>query len=108
MIINRLPSLLQEKQMSIRELARQTGVAYTTIRAIYHMERRSIQFSVLEAICLILDTQPGQIFVIHQGNTMPEAEPEIGRVEANSLAHSLQSSTGPQQRLPVKENWKNW
>lgn len=62
MIINRLPTILDQKGISIRELSRLTGITYTTIRALYHSERKSIQLSVLDAICATLEIQPGDIY----------------------------------------------
>ena len=43
MIVNHLPAILASRSISIRELARLTGITYTTIRAVYHGERRSVQ-----------------------------------------------------------------
>ena len=62
-IDNRLPTLLGERKMSIRELARETDVTYTMIRDVYHGERQSIKFEVMEKICRVLGIQPGDIFV---------------------------------------------
>ena len=64
MVVNRLPQILAERGLSIRELARQTGITYSTIWAVVQGERRSVQLEVLEAICLALATQPGDIYFI--------------------------------------------
>lgn len=61
-IDNRLPELLANRKMSIRELSRETGITYTMIRDAYHGERQSIKFDLLEAICKVLDVQPGDIY----------------------------------------------
>ncbi len=63
LIENRLPGLMGQKKISIRELSRRTGISYTILRDIYHMQRRSVQFDVLNAICRTLEVQPGDIFV---------------------------------------------
>ena len=62
-IDNRLPAILGERKMSIRELSKATGVTYTMIRDVYHGERQSIKFDVVEKICKELGIQPGDIFV---------------------------------------------
>ena len=63
MIENRLPGLMGQQKVSIRELSRRTGISYTILRDIYHTHRRSIQYDVLNAICRTLEVQPGDIFV---------------------------------------------
>jgi putative transcriptional regulator len=77
MIVNMLPELMQIRGLSIRELSRRTGVTYTTIRAVYHGERRSIKLDVLDAICQSLGVQPGEIFkFVPPGGSLPETGPE--------------------------------
>ena len=72
MVINRLPAVMAQKKISIRELSRQTGITYTTIRAVYHGERRSVQYDVLDAICRVLQIQPGDIFKYASEDTKVE------------------------------------
>jgi putative transcriptional regulator len=62
-LVNRLPALLGERKMSIRELSRQTGITYSMVWDVYHSERQSVKYEVLDAICRVLDVQPGDIFV---------------------------------------------
>ena len=61
-IDNRLPELLANRKMSIRELSRESGITYTMIRDAYHGDRQSIKFDLLQAICKVLDVQPGDIY----------------------------------------------
>lgn len=63
MLKNRLPGIMGQKKMSMRELSRRTGITYTIIRDVYHSQRRSVQLEVLEKICETLDVQPGDIYV---------------------------------------------
>jgi putative transcriptional regulator len=63
MITIRLPEIMRRRSISIRELSRVTGITYTTVRAVYHGQRRSIQLSVLDAICQALEVQPGDVIV---------------------------------------------
>lgn len=62
MLINRLPELMERRGVSIRQLSRETSVTYTTIWALYHGQRRSVQLEVLDAVCEVLQIQPGQIY----------------------------------------------
>lgn len=108
MIINRLPMILQDKQMSIRELARQTNITYTTIQAIYHMERRSIQFTVLEAICRALDVQPGELFVFQPTDTWSGDNLSPSLTDEPPIARLPLPKTGTQRPPLTGEDWKYW
>jgi putative transcriptional regulator len=78
MIVNMLPELMRIRGLSIRELSRRTGVTYTTIRAVYHGERRSIKLGVLDAICQSLAIQPGEIYkFVPPGGSLTETSPEL-------------------------------
>lgn len=46
-----------------------TDITYTTIRAVYHGSRRSVQLDVLESICSALEIQPGDIFQYYQNES---------------------------------------
>ena len=78
MIVNMLPELMRKRALSIRELSRRTGVTYTTIRAVYHSERRSIKLDVLDTICQSLELQPGEIYkFVPPGGSLSETSPEL-------------------------------
>lgn len=78
MIVNMLPDLMRQRAVSIRELSRRTGVTYTTIRAVYHGERRSIKLDVLDAICQSLNLQPGEIYrFVPTGRSLSDTRSEI-------------------------------
>ena len=59
---NRLPEILANRKMSIRELSRETDITYTMIRDAVQGGRQSIKYEVLDAICEVLDVQPGDIY----------------------------------------------
>ena len=63
MIVNQLPGIMNQKQISLRELSRLTGITYTIIRDVYHSKRRSVQLDVLDKICKTLGVQPGDIYL---------------------------------------------
>ena len=83
MIVNLLPELMKDKDVSIRELSRLTGVTYTTIRALHNGERSSVKLEVLDAICETLNLQPGDIFrYTAPGEPLPKAIPQPPLVES--------------------------
>ena len=106
MIRNRLPQLIVQKGISIRQLARETGVTYTTVRAMVHGERRSVQIEVLDAVCGALGVQPGDIYK------------RVGSREESAFAPEKRQPPGPEARgeeqpaQPARETkaseWRNW
>ena len=106
MIENRLPQLLSQRNMSIRELSRQTGVTYTTIWALYHMERRSLQFAVLESICRILGVQPGDIYTYSSAKTdsLPEVDPDL----PITVSKKVSERRGQSPPTKPSDDWRNW
>jgi len=75
MIENRLPGIMGQKKISIRELSRQTGITYTILRDVYHSQRRSVQLDVLDKICQALQIQPGDIYVYLPEEQLEQALP---------------------------------
>lgn len=63
MIENRLKHILVDKDMSIRQLALNMGVAYSILNDFANLKRQSVQFDVLDAICRELTVTPGDILV---------------------------------------------
>ena len=61
MITNNLRHVLVDKNMSIKELSERINVSYSTVYEFAHLNRRSVMFSLLDAICQELDIQPGDI-----------------------------------------------
>lgn len=112
MIVNRLPEILELKNISIRELSRLTGITYTTIRAVYHGGRRSVQLDVLDSICNILEIQPGDIYQYYQNESdiksivIPNPDPQVTR-------KIVSSSVSEKGRRPSTTNvqdpdWRIW
>ena len=57
----RLQELLDNREMSLYKLAKETGVAINNLRRIKKREASQISFDVLEKICIALDCQPGDL-----------------------------------------------
>ena len=108
MILNQLPEIMAGKGISIRRLSQLTNVTYTTIRAIYHSERRSVQLEVLGAICQVLDVQPGDIYTFVDEN---EAKPESSQQDI--LPSRMKDSDPPKKESDLtptspSNGWRNW
>lgn len=63
--------LLVKRKMSLTELSERVGVTLANLSVLKTGKARAVRFSTLEAICLALDCQPGDIL---------EYEPEQTRV----------------------------
>lgn len=108
MLINRLPELLEQREISIRQLSRDTGVTYTTIWALYHGQRRSVQLEVLDAVCEVLRVQPGEIYrytpsadrrpSVSTASVPPPVRPET------SLGEKPEQPT----RNDPRRDWRSW
>ncbi|MFG6368084.1 MAG: helix-turn-helix transcriptional regulator [Lachnospiraceae bacterium] len=60
-IIMRLDRVMADRKMSLKELSEKVGVANVNLSKIKTGKISAIRFSTLEAICDVLDCQPGDI-----------------------------------------------
>ena len=60
-IILRLDRVMADRKMSLNELSKKVGVANVNLSKLKNGHVSAIRFSTLEAICEILDCQPGDI-----------------------------------------------
>lgn len=60
-IILRLDRVMADRKMSLNELAERVGVANVNLSKIKTGKVSAIRFSTLNAICDVLDCQPGDI-----------------------------------------------
>ena len=56
-----LDRLLEERGMTLTELADQVGVTLVNLSVLKNDRARAIRFSTLEALCDALDCQPGDL-----------------------------------------------
>ena len=61
MIVIRLDRMLAERQMRLNDVAKQVGISNVNLSYLKTGKVRAIRFSTLDAICRILDCQPGDI-----------------------------------------------
>ena len=60
-IVLRLDRVMADRKMSLNELSEKVGVANVNLSKRKNGHVRAIRFSTLEAICDVLDCQPGDI-----------------------------------------------
>lgn len=60
-IILRLDRVMADKKISLNDLAEQVGIANVNLSKIKTGKVSAIRFSTLNAICDVLDCQPGDI-----------------------------------------------
>ena len=56
-----LDQLLEERGMTLTELADQVGVTLVNLSVLKNDRAKAIRFSTLEALCDVLDCQPGDL-----------------------------------------------
>ncbi len=62
-IVLRLDRVMAERKMSLNELSERVGVANVNLSKLKNGHVSAVRFSTLEAICDVLDCQPGDILV---------------------------------------------
>ncbi|MBN2242018.1 MAG: helix-turn-helix transcriptional regulator [Acidobacteria bacterium] len=60
-IVINIDVMLAKRKMSVTELAEKVGITMANISILKNGKARAIRFSTLEAICKVLDCQPGDI-----------------------------------------------
>ncbi|HZJ83581.1 MAG TPA: helix-turn-helix transcriptional regulator [Clostridia bacterium] len=69
MIRIKIDEILKEKDKTIYWLSQKTGTSHNNLTNLIRGETRSINFDVLDKICLALDCEPGDIFDFKKINT---------------------------------------
>ena len=60
-IVLRLDRMMVERKLSLNELADMVGISNVNLSKIKNNKVNAIRFSTLEAICEVLECQPGDI-----------------------------------------------
>lgn len=68
-IILRLDRVMADRKMSLNELSEKVGVANVNLSKLKNGHVSAIRFSTLEAICDVLDCQPGDILEYYRDET---------------------------------------
>ena len=60
-IIINIDVMLAKRKMSVTELAEKVGITMANISILKNGRAKAVRFSTLEAICMALECQPGDI-----------------------------------------------
>ena len=74
-IILRLDRMMADRKISLNELAVKVGIANVNLSKIKTGKVSAIRFSTLEAICDVLDCQPGDILE-YKREEQQDADPQ--------------------------------
>lgn len=61
MIILRLDRVMADRKISLNELAQRVGISTVNLSNLKTGKVRAIRFTTLDAICKVLDCQPGDL-----------------------------------------------
>ncbi len=61
MIISRLDRVMADRKISLNELSQQVGITNVNLSKLKNGHVNAVRFSTLDAICQVLDCQPGDI-----------------------------------------------
>jgi putative transcriptional regulator len=68
-IILRLDRIMADRKISLNELSEKVGIANVNLSKLKNGRVSAIRFSTLEAICDVLDCQPGDILEYQREET---------------------------------------
>ena len=67
-ILVRLDEKLHERRMTLTELAARVDITVANLSILKTGKAKAIRFSTLEAICVVLDCQPGEVLEFRRGD----------------------------------------
>ena len=59
-----LDQILVERDMTLTELSRKTGITMANLSILKNNKARAVRLSTLAALCHALDVTPGELFVV--------------------------------------------
>ncbi len=71
-IVVKLDELLHDRRMSLTELADRIDITLANLSILKTGKARAVRFSTLEAICSVLDCQPGDLLEFHPDSDAAE------------------------------------
>ena len=71
----KLDDLLHARRMTLTELAERVGITIVNLSILKTGKARAIRFSTLEAICNVLDCQPGDLLEFDRTSAGGREEP---------------------------------
>jgi putative transcriptional regulator len=74
-ILVRLDEKLYERRMTLTELAARVDITVANLSILKTGKAKAIRFSTLEAICVMLDCQPGELLEFRREDRKDDALP---------------------------------
>jgi putative transcriptional regulator len=74
-ILVRLDEKLHERRMTLTELAARVDITVANLSILKTGKAKAIRFSTLEAICVVLDCQPGELLEFRREDQADDAVP---------------------------------
>ena len=71
-IVVQLDELLHQRRMTLTELAARIDITVANLSILKTGKARAIRFSTLEAICAVLECQPGDLLAFDAGASAEE------------------------------------
>ena len=71
-ILVRLDEMLHERRMTLTELATRVDITVANLSILKTGKAKAIRFSTLEAICVALDCQPGELLEFRRDDAAVE------------------------------------
>ena len=71
-IILRLDRVMADRKISLNELASRVGISNENLSNLKTGKVKAVRFSTLDAICDVLDCQPGDILEYTRGKKAPQ------------------------------------
>jgi putative transcriptional regulator len=71
-ILVRLDAVLARRGMSLTELSEAVDITLANLSILKTGKARAIRFSTLDAICRVLDCQPGDVLSFERDNGRPD------------------------------------
>ncbi len=73
-IVVNLDVMMAKRKISLTELAEKVNITLANLSILKTGKAKAVRFSTLDAICRILDCQPGDILEFVPGPPMPDDE----------------------------------
>jgi putative transcriptional regulator len=61
MIVNHLSRVMGEQRINMHRLARESGVSYSSLHALYHDQVKRVDFATLDKLCRALGVGVGEL-----------------------------------------------
>jgi len=74
MIVVKLDKIMLKRKMHLNELAARIGITEANLSILKNGKARAIRFSTLEALCNVLECQPGDLLEFYEDFVTDQSE----------------------------------